>query len=305
MSHSITFDDAVAIKNMLEDIAKLKDHNFFDPRGPDYGSYPFKYERPAIENCLKIFDSMRADSLDLYVATPLATLQQLKLGLFEISKYLQEMLQYKVEISRRKDLIIRDFHEAYRVFLINHSIYNSIVSNMRYDKLSDIVNGIRDAAVKNEAPNFGNHFNSISDSQQHASVIWLGFGILLTLVLFVELVLEGLWLSKIGLEKKDYFLLIPAFILAISFNMFCFRNYRINKHNSLINRHRELSINALQSFLTVAANNDPLKEVTYEKIVSTIFSFRSPGYIEDKSTDYLPLSMLLKTINSALKDKKG
>lgn len=79
--------------------------------------------------------------------------------------------------------------------------------------------------------------------------------------------------------------------------IWCSRNYFANKHNSVVNKHRQNALDTFETF--VNATDDPeIKDAVLIEATESIFSFRSSGYNRNENEGSSPqIIEMIRSIN--------
>jgi hypothetical protein len=162
------------------------------------------------------------------------------------------------------------------------------------------------------AEGFGKHFAQLSDEQNKASLNWI---VCLIFILFIAGWLvrfnHDYWIEKFfsdGLltlitKPEQVYLLIaanlPIGILVMFSLVFCSKNYRMAKHNAIVNKHRQHCMSTATHFMEHATDADFGKQVML-KLIDNTFQSNPSGFIQEslKGEDAGSGSLLGNLLNS-------
>ncbi len=109
----------------------------------------------------------------------------------------------------------------------------------------------------------------------------------------VHLKFGGEGKSTSPLQTLSASLLFLLIILSMPFYLMitAFKNFRINKHNQIYNKHKELSISTFSTLLESVKADKELKSIIVDRVTSKIFDSPDFGYLK-RENDYNAPSML-------------
>lgn len=162
-------------------------------------------------------------------------------------------------------------------------------------------------------------FDDYARSHKWASRAWLLVGMLLLGGLFyyshtyiyVEIDEAIKNLTSVGDQSKkistDLFwglILFRTFTIGLwgSFAFWAFKNYKINKHNELLNRVKAASLRTFKDFSETTHQSDKVHNLVIRKIADAIFDTARFGYLKDDNLPALSPTQLIQTILQTKKD---
>lgn len=167
------------------------------------------------------------------------------------------------------------------------------------EQAKKVLENIQKMSAEQGVSQQASYFNSEAASHSRASIIWLITTVSLAVVLVIAAVKFLDW--NVDLQAKNVDQMYGIVQLTVSkllvFATLSFllgmaaKNYMANKHNEVINKHRE---NALKTYtaLVDAAGDEANRDIVLTKAAESIFSTQSTGFGKGESSDGKALSML-------------
>jgi hypothetical protein len=159
---------------------------------------------------------------------------------------------------------------------------------------------------------YANHFGKQSREHRTAALVWLGVsGILFTITASLSLSLVSGVLS-VGWFSSDLFIanelqgpqILNAmlgkavlFSVLVSAMFWCGKAYKSNRHNYVMNRHRQNALNTFYKFIEAAEGSKEMKDAMLLQVSQCIFSSRDSGYSTSKE-DAVPSPMMLEILKN-------
>lgn len=162
-------------------------------------------------------------------------------------------------------------------------------------KMEETTTAVEDATKTRGVSVFAEIFEAESKSYSDNAFWWLISTIGL-LVLTVASSVVLLFFQKEGEFGFDHIQFMITKVLIISALFYgisvCVKNYKAQKHNELVNRHRFNALKTFQTF-TTSTNDERTKDVILLEATHTIFGHQTTGYNDNDSNDSdLPTKVL-------------
>ncbi len=145
-------------------------------------------------------------------------------------------------------------------------------------------------------------FKDVQDEHAKAAQNWFwGSGAVIAVtslvaVLLYELIpIEGSWDSPVNVHR----VLLKIAVLTTLFYLIsqCVKNYRVNRHLEVVNRHRATALRTFRTFVENAKGDTETRQAILLETTKTIFAPVSTGYVE--SEDDGPNSRIIEMVNIA------
>lgn len=91
------------------------------------------------------------------------------------------------------------------------------------------------------------------------------------------------------------FISIPMYMMVV-----CFKNYKINKHNQLLNRHRELALETFSTFIASAGSDGEMRKLVFDRATTTIYENPDFGYLNTDNDYKTPAFFPVQHLKSAV-----
>lgn len=152
------------------------------------------------------------------------------------------------------------------------------------DELSEVLRTAREAAQEIGLAQHAAHFKSEADLAERAAKRWL-FGTLVTVLgtaagVGANLVWtyhhpsgSGVDILSLGLAK------LIGFSLLFGATIWCARIYRANRHNVIINRHRQNALSSFEAF-AAATGDEQTKNAVLLQATHSIFTPQHSGFVD-------------------------
>jgi hypothetical protein len=206
------------------------------------------------------------------------------------------------------DKVQRVYQAIFEKFRIEIAYYNSSLHNFqsKISKLDDLFNkgveyrlnfveesdkilkDIRTAAAETAVHKFSNNFFTQATQHQRASYGWLIAGILFILSSFwfgfqffdktIKLASDATN-SQIIQNAITKLFVISAVLSGIAL---CFKNYKANRHNYIINTHKVNSLNTFRLFVD-STEDITIRNAIITQAATSVFSIPSTGYISTEA----------------------
>jgi uncharacterized membrane protein YhaH (DUF805 family) len=126
-----------------------------------------------------------------------------------------------------------------------------------------------------------------------------------TILILVATAVTGIFLAKWTIEFNEstsaqiQFTLTKIIVLAVLFYAIsiCTKNFRAHKHNSILNKHRQNSLQTFEAFIA-AATDEQTKNAVLLQTTQSIFSNQQTGYSTGESDGEVP-SKIIEIIKTA------
>lgn len=309
--------DVIRIHGEIEDaanrIAKYKGEHFYKETGDTYynGLTGFKKELPHIQHAIDLASQLRKAHQREIIKLPPIVLYNLVKYSVSLNECLRAMRNFYEEyssqkynshrhdetkinqIERKKESLLTEFYKSYEDFKrISDSIV-SIVSMAEINALKEQVNKVTDAQTKEGIEQHHDLFEINAKSHYWAAWFWFIIGTVLAIGTWcfgLSMVdkIDKLGSSEITMVHDIYLGLILARVFLFGFLVtliyWAFKNYRLNKHNELLNKQKALSIQTFTKFSEAAGTDTDMRRAVLGKITSTIFDTPNMGYIKSEIT---------------------
>lgn len=166
----------------------------------------------------------------------------------------------------------------------------SIVVNAKSDietkqgEIQTIITMAREASAGAGAAVFTKDFAREAERSGKAAKAWLTSTIVLALLAIV-VGLVFVFSPQAGLDSGQLVQLLVGKFAILGFivtaTLWCGRIYKAQMHQSVINRHRSLSIQTLQAFANAAADQQA-KDAVLMEVTRAVFSSTQTGYIDSQ-----------------------
>lgn len=168
-------------------------------------------------------------------------------------------------------------------------------------EISKILEAAKNAAGSIAVKRYATVFENESKYHGKQSNIWLGVTILiLSLTAFIGIKLID-WLEFVPDNSfaNIQFTITKVIILIVFFYAIsiCTKNFRAHKHNSILNKHRQNSLQTFEAFIA-ASNDEQTKNAVLLQTTQTIFSNQQTGYSTGENDGEMP-SKIIEIIKTA------
>lgn len=157
-----------------------------------------------------------------------------------------------------------------------------------------------DAGVTQEAK----HFSTAATEYATASNRWAAATVLVA-SLGVIWGLALIWVIPINPDAKPAEIVQQALAKIIVFTalyyalIFCARNYSANRHNYVVNKHKENSLGTFEAFVRAANSDNSIKNAVLLQATTSIFTAPPSGYSAGKEGDSEPPSKIIEITKMA------
>lgn len=151
-------------------------------------------------------------------------------------------------------------------------------------ELDDVLRLAKEATQKVGAAQFASHFRDEADSAGNAGMKWLWATIGASAFTLTAVVLNIVYtVQHPAASTAQAISLAIAKLLGFSVlfgaTIWCARIYRANRHNMIVNRHRQNALSSFEAF--AAATSDPeTKNAVLLQATQSIFAPQSSGFVE-------------------------
>ena len=171
------------------------------------------------------------------------------------------------------------------------------------DRLSEIAKGL---AESTSIAHHAEKFDEEADNNNKIARWWLGFtiGLGVTAVIFAILNLtkfKDLYIAT-DLAQSIQFIFAKLVIFSILYYgiVFCSRNYKANRHNFIVNKHRFNALKTFEAFVAPTSGDPQTKNAVLLRTTETIFSPAVTGYLS-KEPDNQGSPAIMEIIRSVVK----
>ncbi len=205
------------------------------------------------------------------------------------------------ELRKEKYFLLESFYKNFATFKRVTDPLIAVTSLQEIESLRLQVNKLTDAQTKDGIEKHHDLFSKNALRHHIAAWFWLVTGSTLAIFAwyFGNLMIEkiesfnlantaNLTDVHLGLVFARIFLF--GFLATLIF--WSFKNYRLNKHNELLNKQKALSIQTFTEFSNAAGTDTDMRRAILSRVTSTIFDTPDMGYIKsemghDKEGDIL------------------
>jgi len=164
-------------------------------------------------------------------------------------------------------------------------------------EINGIITTVRDAAGQQGVSPQAKHFNTAAVDYQNASQKWLVTTIILTLILVlyaISTLFLHKWLDLSSCKYEHIQLSVSKFLIFATISSMLFlsaKNYLANRHNAVVNRHRQ---NALATFQTLveAAILKENRDVVLSKAADCIFTAQPTAFSKFEGVESANVSLV-------------
>lgn len=161
--------------------------------------------------------------------------------------------------------------------------------NQKIEEMEAIVASTKKAAQEVVVAKYTTIFNTFSNKHRNSAGLWLFacIFIVISLCVFSLLIFEH---SVDFIHKNADIIQYPATMViwigsrvAIYSTLFvalsvCVSNYKANKHNQIVNRHRQNALNTFETFVRASGDDKTMKDAILMEVTRTIFGAQSTGF---------------------------
>lgn len=318
------------INEARESLVRIQDYDVTQlPRSEELGT-AMSFEQ-AVEPAKRLINLYKQLPVEVLDSLATSMINQIKDAANRDFNVFQQVLNFTAEtgISQR-DGIIKQIEQAYdKTFNVLHPMISySVRKTTDFAKLEDdarsklqsiedksnaleesmerhkesaakILADIKKVAEEQGVSQQAYYFRNEANKHTKASYYWLAITVILTIGLIVTAVKFLGWNVELNQNASNETYAIVqltvskilvfatlSFLLALSA-----KNYMANKHNEVINRHRE---NALKTYeaLVDAAGDNANRDIVLKNASECIFMFQTTGFGKADSSDGKALSML-------------
>lgn len=168
-------------------------------------------------------------------------------------------------------------------------------------RLLDEVKGYRDAAQQAigelGAGKHAENFRNLARRYSIEAVIWLVSTIVLLAgwvalaIYFYGEASDGEGLTKVALR-------ITLLAAGLGAATWAARNYKANRHNIVVNRHRATALDTFRTFVKSADDDDETKKAILLQTTHTIFVSQPSGYTNEKEPPASPATTVVEILRS-------
>lgn len=171
------------------------------------------------------------------------------------------------------------------------------------DSDTKLTNAVKDAqgaveAVRKVAAEAGVsqhyvHFKNEADRYEESAKPWLLATVItagLTLLFAIGLIARAHWVLPNLSASQSIQLAIPKlflFSILVSATIWCGKTYRSNRHNAVVNRHRQNALATFQAFVE-ATGDDATKNAVLIQATQSIFAPQQTGYVQGEADVAMP-----------------
>lgn len=158
-------------------------------------------------------------------------------------------------------------------------------------EIQNVLEKARQAAAEVGVSRHNMIFKEESEYHEGVSKKWLNR---LVLILF-GIIVFGFVIHIIPLPDKSnidliHFSVTKIVIFAVLFYALnlCSKNYRVHRHNFILNKHRQNALNTFETFTKAAGNDFQTKNAVLLEATRTIFSNQQTGYLKNEADNESP-----------------
>lgn len=326
--------DPIYIQNDIEELArKISSNyaveNFYKKTGSSEENEikGFEKEKQSISYVLEMAKFISSIHQQESIKLPRATLKQLHEELRVLDKLLRDMRNFheqdlpgrpfqneqKTIIRNEKNKLIDAFQGSLYKFQNAADHFVGLITKGELSALKEQVNRLTDAQTKQGIEKHHTLFKDNALQHYWAGWFWIFVGTVLagaawlygydTMMDFEALIkTSGPANNNIhmGLVLTRIFLF--GFLATLIF--WSFKNYRLNKHNELLNQQKALALQTFTEFSNAASTDNDMRRVVLGKVATTIFDLHNMGYITESNSEVRE-SDILSSLISILTRKEG
>lgn len=153
----------------------------------------------------------------------------------------------------------------------------------------EILNQTKTVSGEVVVAKFGGLFNDASKRHRNQASIWLVITVVLALL---TMIIAGYMFSNVDVflqQNKEYLIYTSTMVVFIGLRLIIFsvllllislsiKNYKANKHNEIINKHRQNALNTFETFVKSSLDDKAMKDAILLEVTKTIFSNLNTGF---------------------------
>lgn len=227
----------------------------------------------------------------------------------ELQQWMQILLLSKISLQDFESINTRieklkSTQQDALVMVRNSTINATNEARSALDSLNEMVEAGKAALAGIGVDKHAVDFNNVTDEHKRFGDRWLivsavsiFIAVIMPLVLYWAFPVEGELNSAQAINR----ILVKVVLLAGIFYVVsvCVKNYKINRHLEVVNKHRVTALSTFRSFVEAAGDDETKKQILLET-TKTIFAPVATGYVTDESDN--PENRLIQ-IASALRGK--
>lgn len=317
-----------AIYETARKIASLNVDSFYKK----YGSSEvneltgFEKEKPSIEYVIQIADFITTVQQKEAIKLSRNILKSLRDGLNNLESLLREMRNFhekgipdgsfetekKVLVKSEKDNLLGKFHENLSVMQIAVTNLVNIVNTDKIESIGEQLNKLVDAQTNKGIEKHHTLYSTNANSHFFASGFWIFISVFLAWFAwqFGVSTLNRIELLEKASTGQGAHMLVEIVLIRIflfgflaSILFWCLRNYRLNKHNQLINEQKALALQTFSEFANAASTDQDMRRAVLGKVTATIFEIPNMGYINANNKADFQESGIVSSLTDLLSRK--
>lgn len=265
----------------------------------------FERESQAICHAIELGEHIKNTHQSEVIKLPPQMLIEIASHLHDMDKILRMMRNFHEEenikglqpqigdhIKNRRDQFSLQFYKTLEALKKSSGYLVSVTSIQEITALREQVNKLTDAQTQEGIEKHHELFSKNASRHHIAGWFWLFLGAALAGVAwtFGDSMIDkiegfslqdadGLTDVHLGLVFTRIFLF--GFLATLIF--WSFKNYRLNKHNELLNKQKALSIQTFTEFSNAAGTDADMRRAVLARVTSTIFDTPDMGYIKNEA----------------------
>jgi hypothetical protein len=153
-------------------------------------------------------------------------------------------------------------------------------------QLDETLKSAEEAAAKVGVSRHSQVFNNESSEHQEQSKTWLKWtvGVLIAIVIAAVIFIFVFPDTTSSSAEIIQFSITKVIVLSAMFYglSICNRNYKANKHNATLNKHRQNALSTFETFAKAAGTDTQTKNAVLIEATHTIFSNQQTGYLNSE-----------------------
>lgn len=290
----------------------------------------FEDERWAIKGALELAEFLKNTPQKDIVNAPLSTLLQLNesaAGVAECLRKMRDLTSSPVspqsytpeqikEIQDQKQFWAANFYGVYQNFYNAASPIKTDLYSSDLHILKEQVQRLTDENTKEGIKKHDALYRKQARSHYIAGWFWFVIGLAGVAVAcaYGTITVSEIetFAEKVGKEggiPTEALISIASvrvfiFGLLASVIFWSFKNYRLNKHNELLNRQKELALTTFTEFANAAVGDNEMRRIVLGKVAATIFDAQHLGYIGAETKESGDPVSVLSALESLIKAKQ-
>lgn len=175
------------------------------------------------------------------------------------------------------------------------------------EEASSTVKKAREALAESGIGTHARIFKAAAESHERVAGRWLLGAAAMTAATIAWLVLAPAWLHSNHSGAQDYAVYFVGNTILLGMAIYCGRVYRAERHNKVVNEHRQNALTTYQAIIDHAGDDQSIRSAIVLQATQTIFAPQPTGHWDSKAQaqgDQVPLPVVA-LLSEAAKLAKG